>query len=55
MKGQAFVTLPQEKQGVRAVNDTNTFVLKGKPIVVVGLSSIFICAAILQLVLYSFH
>ncbi|XP_041355151.1 RNA-binding region-containing protein 3-like isoform X2 [Gigantopelta aegis] len=33
MKGQAFVTLPSEQAATEAVEDTNGFVLLGKPIV----------------------
>lgn len=36
MKGQAFVGLPTEEAGERAVAETNGFMLKGKPMVVVS-------------------
>lgn len=36
MKGQAFVGLPTERAGEKAVEETNGFVLKGKPMVVVS-------------------
>lgn len=39
MKGQAFVTLPSEKVSVTALKDTNGFILKDKPIVVVSFSA----------------
>ncbi|KAK7112296.1 hypothetical protein V1264_011769 [Littorina saxatilis] len=34
MKGQAFVTLGKEEQAIKAVRDTNAFVLRGKPMAV---------------------
>ncbi len=34
MKGQAFVTLPSEELAMRALNDTNGFVLHEKPLIV---------------------
>ena len=36
MKGQAFVGLPTEQAGEHAVEETNGFMLKGKPMVVVS-------------------
>ena len=42
MKGQAFVTLAAEEQAVKAVRDTNAFVLKGKPMAVVSLNKSFL-------------
>lgn len=35
MKGQAFVTFPSVKQASEALEDTNGFILKDKPMVVV--------------------
>ena len=37
MKGQAFVGLPSEDIALQAIQDTNGYQLKGKPIVVVSL------------------
>ena len=34
MKGQAFVTLPNEEMALHALNDTNGFVLHEKPMIV---------------------
>lgn len=34
MKGQAFITLQNEKQAEIALKETNGYILKGKPIVV---------------------
>lgn len=34
MKGQAFITLPDEKRALEALKDTHAFMMKGKPIVV---------------------
>ena len=36
MRGQAFVSLPSEKAAQLAINDTNSFLLKDKPMVVVS-------------------
>ena len=34
MKGQAFITLPNVARATEAINETNGFMLNGKPIVV---------------------
>lgn len=34
MKGQAFITLPNLDRAREALNDTNGFMLQGKPLVV---------------------
>lgn len=39
MKGQAFITLPNEEKAEGALNDTNGFMLHGKPMVVVSFTS----------------
>ena len=39
MKGQAFIGLPNEEVASRAVQETNGFVLHGKPMVVVSKSA----------------
>ena len=37
MKGQAFVGMPSEELALRALQDTNGYVLQGKPMVVVSI------------------
>ena len=41
MKGQAFVGLPSETVASRALQETNGYVLHGKPMVVVSFSYVF--------------
>jgi U11/U12 small nuclear ribonucleoprotein SNRNP65 len=36
MKGQAFISLPEESMAVRALEETNGYLLHGKPMVVVS-------------------
>jgi len=36
MKGQAFVGLPSERAAIKAVRETNGYVLHGKPMIVVS-------------------
>lgn len=43
MKGQAFVTLPNENGARHAVKDANGFVLKGKPMAVVSFQFFRFC------------
>ena len=38
MKGQGFITFPTEEAAERALNDTNGYVLNGKPMAVVSFS-----------------
>ena len=37
MKGQAFVGMPSEPAAMKAVQETNGYLLYGKPMVVVGI------------------
>jgi U11/U12 small nuclear ribonucleoprotein SNRNP65 len=36
MKGQGFITFPTEEAAEKALNDTNGYVLNGKPMAVVS-------------------
>ena len=40
MKGQAFIGLPSEEVALRAVQDTNGYLLHGRPMVVVSVLNV---------------